>query len=348
MSNTINCQSCQAANPYTAKFCVSCGNSLAAMSHSPYDSPQQQDAPIMAADYIYAGFWKRVVAYFIDYIIIYILISIISVAVLGVSVAPTNLNFAVAQAVMLVGIWLAICLLYFALLESSSGQATLGKRMLGIKVTDMQGQQLSFAHAAGRQLSGVISNFTFSIGYLMAAFTSRKQALHDIIASAVVVNRHFGPQQIQQVNQNPPKGMSALAIAGVVGLVLIIPITGIIAAIALPAYQDYSIRAGISQGIEHAKSATPAIENYAEESGYWPVNFEQANLNSNEFNTQRYYIQVTNNGSLAITFKKPEKISGRSVYLQPELNNSGRYDWLCYAQKINEAYLPKQCTNKNL
>jgi uncharacterized RDD family membrane protein YckC/Tfp pilus assembly protein PilE len=343
MSNTIDCQSCQTPNPYTAKFCVNCGNSLAIASQSPYDSPQQQDAPPMAASYIYAGFWKRVIAYIIDYIIIYVLILTISVGLLGVSVAPTSMNLAIAQTFALLGIWLTICFLYFALLESSSSQATLGKRLLGIKVTDMQGHQLSFAHAAGRQLSGIISNFTFSIGYLMAAFTGRKQALHDIIASAVVVNRHFGPQQIESVNQNPPKGMSALAIIGVIGLVLIIPVGGIIAAIALPAYQEYSIRAHVAQGLAHAESSTHAIENYAEETGYWPVNFEQAQLSSEDYKTDKYYIQIIKDGTIVITFKQPEQISGRSLFLKPELSNSGRYDWLCYAEKIKDIHLPKRC-----
>ncbi len=342
-SVNIPCPTCQKENPYSARFCTSCGNSLAQASDTPYAPPGQHQAPSMASDYIYAGFWKRFVAYIID-VIIFTAIFIITIIVLGTGTANSGMN----ATAFLVGIgvnflYLIVWWLYFALLESSSGQATLGKRVLGIKVTDMHGQQLSFMHAAGRQLSGIVTQFTFLIGYLMAAFTGKKQALHDMIASAVVVNKHFSPQQIQTVNQNPPPGMSVAAVIGVVCLVLIIPVGGIIAAIALPAYQDYIVRVKVSEGLVQASTAKTAMVEYAEETGYWPVSFEQIQIDTNQMRNENFYVQIDNNGTLVIQFNQPESVAGERIYLTPELTNTGNYDWHCDGSEIENRYLPPSC-----
>jgi len=79
--------------------------------------------------------------------------------------------------------------LYFAIMESSSTQGTLGKMALGIKVTNLSGDRISFGRATGRHFGKIISTFIFLIGYLMVAFTSRKQALHDMMAGCLVVTR---------------------------------------------------------------------------------------------------------------------------------------------------------------
>ena len=87
-------------------------------------------------------------------------------------------------AVNLFGVWL-----YYALFESSSWQGTPGKRALGLFVTDMQGRRISFARATGRYFGRFISTAILFIGYLMIAFTERKQALHDMLADCLVLRR---------------------------------------------------------------------------------------------------------------------------------------------------------------
>ena len=69
---------------------------------------------------------------------------------------------------------------------SSSYQATLGKMIFGMKVTDLSGNRLSFAHATGRHFAKWISSLTLCIGYIMVGFTERKQGLHDMIAGTLV------------------------------------------------------------------------------------------------------------------------------------------------------------------
>jgi uncharacterized RDD family membrane protein YckC len=77
--------------------------------------------------------------------------------------------------------------LYFSLMESSAKQATLGKMALGIIVTDGSYNRISFGRATGRFFAKLISNITICIGYIIIAFTSQKQGLHDIIAGTLVI-----------------------------------------------------------------------------------------------------------------------------------------------------------------
>jgi uncharacterized RDD family membrane protein YckC len=79
--------------------------------------------------------------------------------------------------------------LYFALLESSEWQGTAGKRILGLIVTDMEGRKVTFMRATGRYFAKFVTHFTFGIGYAMAGFTEKRQALHDMIASCLVLRR---------------------------------------------------------------------------------------------------------------------------------------------------------------
>jgi uncharacterized RDD family membrane protein YckC len=77
--------------------------------------------------------------------------------------------------------------LYEAFLESSSRQATLGKMVLSLRVTDLEGHRISFLRATGRHFAKIVSVATLFIGYIMAGLTERKQALHDILAATLVV-----------------------------------------------------------------------------------------------------------------------------------------------------------------
>ena len=122
----------------------------------------------------YAGFWKRVLASIIDWLVMVVPMLIVT-AIIGEQ--SSNILSVVVG-------WL-----YYALMESSKHQGTLGKLALGIKVTDMDGQPISFGRASGRHFAKIISSIILGIGFLMVAFTEKKQGLHDIMASCLVVNR---------------------------------------------------------------------------------------------------------------------------------------------------------------
>jgi uncharacterized RDD family membrane protein YckC len=122
----------------------------------------------------YAGFWNRFIALLIDSIILAIISAIINF-IFNEWLAST------------IGIFLGW--LYFAGMESSERQATIGKSAMGIYVTGLNGERISFLRATGRYFAKILSALIFFIGYIMAAFTARKQALHDILASTLVYKR---------------------------------------------------------------------------------------------------------------------------------------------------------------
>ena len=140
--------------------------------------------------YVYAGFWLRVVASLVDMLAMYIPLGFIFVIaivltklVAGKEYDPTIMLLE-SPIVIIVGTWL-----YFAVLESSPWQATLGKKLLGLYVTDLNGQRLTFSCATGRTLAKYLSVMTAGIGYLLCGFTERKQALHDVVAKCLVLRR---------------------------------------------------------------------------------------------------------------------------------------------------------------
>lgn len=154
----------------------------------------------------YAGFWIRFVAALVDGILVNIiayaagLMIGISYAMGATEVDETTLG--VAGAIVGLGVfWL-----YHAIFESNAGQATPGKRLLDLKVTDDNGERLSFGRATGRTFAKYISLLPLMAGYLMAGWTQKKQALHDFMASTLVV--YVPPQRREQAVSPSPAAMA--------------------------------------------------------------------------------------------------------------------------------------------
>jgi uncharacterized RDD family membrane protein YckC len=152
----------------------------------------------------YAGFWLRLVAYIIDSVVVTFGIGVLffaGVAIVGAGFfhnVDADLNGA-DNVVAGLGVLAILTLLflglvggwiYYAWFESSEHQGTLGKMALGLIVTDMQGRRITFARASGRYFSKIVTGLIpLFIGYIMAGFTARKQALHDMMASCLVLRR---------------------------------------------------------------------------------------------------------------------------------------------------------------
>jgi uncharacterized RDD family membrane protein YckC len=141
----------------------------------------------------FAGFWLRAFACVID------TIFIVAIFLLGASFfpstfekllppAPVSLTDMPQPAPIVIGILIVLGCLYYTLFEASSWQATPGKRMLRLYVTDLNAQRLSFGRALLRNLARQISGFLF-IGYIIAGFTEKKQALHDLLAGSLVLRK---------------------------------------------------------------------------------------------------------------------------------------------------------------
>lgn len=158
------------------------------------------DSPVNSSTTSYAGFWIRFVAYIIDAIILSIVNFVIVMpflAALGFSAFNINsmnedqvaemMAYLTGAGLVIQGAQLVVGLLYFALMESSAKQGTIGKIALGLKVTDTAGARINFGQAALRYLGKIVSVMTLLIGFIIAAFHAKKQALHDMIAGTYVV-----------------------------------------------------------------------------------------------------------------------------------------------------------------
>ena len=129
------------------------------------------------SDHSYGGFWVRVIAYLVDSVIV---VTLLFLVVGGLAFAGDAGAFLITLAVYLVP------LLYFVLMQSSARQATLGKQLLGLKVATVDGERISLLRSLGREVAKIASAIPLCIGFLLAAFTSRKQALHDMVVSTTV------------------------------------------------------------------------------------------------------------------------------------------------------------------
>jgi len=173
-------------------------------------SPEQLEVDPTAKPLEYAGFWMRFAAVFIDWAVL---------SVLGLFFVPLLYIFGIIGALLGAGLGalvggsegavvsafgaalLIVCLiglltnwLYYALMECSKFQGTLGKMALGIIVVDENGQRLTFDRATRRYFAKFLSVLILFIGFVMAAFTKKKQALHDIIAGCLVIEKPSPPQ----------------------------------------------------------------------------------------------------------------------------------------------------------
>jgi uncharacterized RDD family membrane protein YckC len=154
-------------------------------------------APVATARY--AGFWPRLGGWLIDQIIIAIPFNIVSDLLVSYNqpTVTTTTDAGGSVHIHWHGDWLTLGLLllastittwlYTSILQSSSRQATVGQGALGLIITDVDGNRISFARASGRYLATFLTSLTFGIGYLMVIWTKRKQTLQDMIAHTVVV-----------------------------------------------------------------------------------------------------------------------------------------------------------------
>lgn len=152
---------------------------------------------VMTATTTYAGFWRRFAAWFLDGLILTAVTVPFSLQ-FGVDAAAEAARASAVGTISTVVGWL-----YFALMESSAKQATVGKMALGIIVTDLDGRRIGFGRATGRYFAKILSVLTLGIGFLLAGLTERKQALHDMVASCYVI-KGVAPSPVRVASPTAP------------------------------------------------------------------------------------------------------------------------------------------------
>jgi len=214
----VYCSKCGSNLSAGTAFCTSCGTPAGALAtpvalqppaaaYAGAGRPAYADPAGLAVSrgFTYAGFWLRLAACLIDSLILSAAVVLLFVPVLFLTGLTANLEV-IAQShgqlnpavvgslitAILVFVVIAVLLqwLYYAYLESGEGQGTWGKQVLGVYVTDLMGARVSFGQASGRFFARIVTHMIpLSLGFIMAGFTERKQALHDMIASCLVLRR---------------------------------------------------------------------------------------------------------------------------------------------------------------
>ena len=199
------CPKCGKETDASGKFCQWCGADIAAIPASPViiATPEEEEGPDIG---VYAGLGRRFIAFIVDAIIL-LLFDLIAMTVLGLTRGIQNAYFYLVQHVpadqlttegtttaLLISVIAAygvlliiIPWLYFAGFESSRSQATPGKLLMRIVVTDLTGNKPTFARVTLRHFAKFISALIILIGFLMIGFTAKRQGLHDKIAGCLVL-----------------------------------------------------------------------------------------------------------------------------------------------------------------
>jgi uncharacterized RDD family membrane protein YckC/Tfp pilus assembly major pilin PilA len=326
-------------------YCASCGTRLSDLGVAPVGgdassvaapatlpslapvSPPIGAAAEASAVNVYGGFWRRVGASFIDSLILYVVIFVV---ILAVASNETG-NEADSEAA---GLWVVLASnvfawLYSVLLESSSLQATLGKMAFGIRVTDLDGQRIGFGRATGRYFAKWISGFTLGVGFVMAAFTQRRQALHDKIAGTLVLRKDTDAERLAAFPVAPK--VATWAVVLLVVAVGLVPVTGMLAAIAIPAYQDYLIRSQVSEGLTAASTYKAAVAEAAASSKYWEdITTKSLGLESAAPWKYLESIEVVA-GAVVLTFSDAanSNIAGGQLVLVPGISEGDVVVWVC-------------------
>ncbi len=195
------CNQCGKEITDTDRFCNACGAALSGSASTDVSRPiSNNNSPLPPAsnkslsdDFVYGGFWWRFLAYLIDAIILsigYWLVALVF-GFNGWLFWGADYKYWAAAGVTIVVIYTVLTFiapwLYYALMESSKFQGTIGKWALKMRVADEEGKQITFARATGRYFAKILSSLTLGIGYIMVAFTERKQGLHDILARTIIL-----------------------------------------------------------------------------------------------------------------------------------------------------------------
>lgn len=326
---------------------------MASMPHgSTQPLPDHLHAPLL-----HAGFWRRFAAYLIDSLIMLPVFGVLEFMffmpiVLQAAHGDQHPQPNLAALPLLWVLFIVLPWLFFALCESSRWQATPGKLALGLRVTDMYGRRIGFGRATGRFFGKIISGLIFDIGYMMAGWTGRKQALHDLMADCCVVRK----EGLAAFERGDLDGNAALAGSGMpgwaIGLIvvaacffMVIPVLAILAAIAIPAYQNYLIRAQVAEGVTLARGAETAVAGYLGSSGSLPADNAAAGLADADTLSGRYVSSVqVQNGSVIVTFgdRASQTIAGDHLVFQP-YGSSHAMQWRCGSPDIQAKYLPLTC-----
>jgi len=281
---------------------------------------------------MYAGFWRRVAAAILD-----LMILVVPLVTLGIVVAlvtgPKSKATLAADLSALVVFWR-----YFAVMECSSKQATLGKIAFGIRVVDLRGNRVSFLRASARFFAKIFSALSLALGFLLAAVTRRKQALHDMVASCLLVKNHVEASDLREAGYAHP--MSGGGIVTLMVAALCVPLAAAGIAVGIPYYQDYVVRRILEDVVRAGRSAASDVTVYMIRHKRPPRTLEEAQAAPPLPHVREAAIGP--DGSIVLTLAV-HRLEGKRIVLVPAKAPAGNIVWSCTTDSIPQRLLPPAC-----
>ena len=200
-------------------------------------------------------------------------------------------------------------------------------------MTDHEGGRIGLGRAIGRYFATWPSFIVLGIGFLLAAFTQKRQALHDMICSTFVVNGSAQPNEVVAGGGVMPVTTGVRVVATIF---LVLPfVGGFLAGISIPAYRDYTLRVKVVEVIGASRPLKQDVERAISEKHAWTTG--QVPIGSKYASGA----QVTPQGDVVVNLSDDISRGGR-IRFTPS-TTSGGVQWKCTGEDIQKKLLPAAC-----
>lgn len=280
---------------------------------------------------VFAGFWHRLLAFFIDFpVSLALSLSIIMVLELAVPAQIPYLNTVGGNTAAM----LALQFLYFVAFESSNWKATPGKRLLKLRVTDSRGRRLNPLRAAARTALKILDPFTFGAAILWMFFSKKHQTLYDKFCETLVLRKtdqSFLPAQLRRWHW-------PIVVCLAMAMSLVTFRTAV--QIAIPRVDSITLKLAIGESLNDIESAQKAVEQAVKKDGKMPARLDVSLFPVSKSISYRYRPA---DGALSILFDSG-KLKGAALILSPKKDGSSTdLVWSCAAVNIPATLAPSRC-----
>jgi len=321
------CSQCGYINARSATVCIRC--------ELDFESPNRTTQRNTPERLLYAGFWTRFLANFLDLLVLLSCMILLILAIAGLiaftggdSILHNNMITA-----LFYSCFILMSAAYFILMEAGAKNATLGKHWMNIKVMDSNGNRLTAARTLWRLIARLFSYLPLGSGFLLLPFTARKQALHDLLASTVVVHA------------NESKKIPVMATVVVLFVALMLPLLALFATAGLPVYQQYIQTVQLEKGLKIGQQAAVAVSRFYRMNGRVPAAIGDT---GGHISPSRHVAGIDinpQNGELIVTFSESVRkpIRNKHLIYTPSLNADNSINWKCHSNDIEVRILPDSC-----
>lgn len=285
-----------------------------------------------------AGFWNRLLAFQIDLILL-------TIGGIGLSEVIHRVLSSFGKAHLLVPICTTLftfaLIAYFSLFESSTWKGTPGKRFLGLRVTTLRGKRLSRFNALARTGACLASTVVLSAGFFAVLFTRKNQALHDLSAKTLVLQKPEETLLPDSLARWEGTLIQALALVFMAPLLMSVFSAG--QDVAKPLWSDHQRRSKVEQGIKAVRPIQDVIEGSVKSTKSYPKRIDDALLKSAAEQAKAVVVYNPANGVLNIQFGATSGglMAAISIYPMPGVNAT--FKWNCRAFAIDDKLLPDAC-----